>query len=765
MMRFATERLVLLLHERSGEYSFGIRSLQEFFAADALLRGERAQVRKRLEVITLNPHWANVLALVASKCALADGGQTPTDLLDYTVGLCRALNEGRLGGEAARRSVAGSRLALAMLRETERYGEPWLHDPLWEIALEAGKSPVQFQVRLGSIYESVRESRDHESTPSLWNDYLEIHMRLGLVAARWGGQGVNAKKKRHSAVNHAAQGLLGGSPEQWLAGWLLLYGLLLIEQPDAIRLAEQHAPVSREDSRRLVRALLDSEEEEDIPSWLVQFIQAHAEWFTPAQMPWRDDCGEALMQVPPFGIPNMLDRGLEDYLHMGILEPHCHVSLHSVDNTSSRSQWNDIARMLPNMGPAWEIWRRLAAFHEAPSHTALADLLELGAEPANFEELERSRWSSTWPVVACVEFVGEPEELRSLARRVREGDLGTIADWRAAEARWRAAPDVTFDELQEWISAHALPWNRAIAASGVVLAGALYGRGTSRLDATEPNYLALRTTLFQQITAAPQRSARASAILRVLFQVRLQFPSPPPLDDIPLQVAGSLDEMRVSTSVALPFSIDEILPSLTGPDADGWFDLLHARGSRGRNQSSGSHYRGQIHRHRSSEVADALVLRLGERPDQWGLASALLVMLRVAPDTDLAKLPRLDVPADAPLDVPATTAFLRLLSRAYETSEFTSLVRQVLAPGASARNDFYEVLADILTERTRDPDQLLKIIIAALDEGPTVESFRDGLLGALFAHLRQSAQPAFVTAEAWSEHALPGPFLAGQEPE
>src|SRR6185312_772121 len=95
-----------------------------------------------------------------------------------------------------------------------------------------------------------------------------------------------------------------------------------------------------------------------------------------------------------------------------------------------------IARMLPSEDMAWEIWRKLAAFHESPSHTALADLLEVAATPSIFEELSQALWGFAWPIIACFEFVGEPEELRLIARRVRDGDLGTIVDWRAAEARW-----------------------------------------------------------------------------------------------------------------------------------------------------------------------------------------------------------------------------------------------------------------------------------------------------------------------------------------
>ena len=125
MMRFASERLVLILRMTDGGYSFGIRSLQEFFAAQSLVEGDRAEVRQRLEAIALNPHWSNVLALVTSRLALrVSSPKAQLEALEWTAGICSGLNEGRVGGEAAAACFMGSRLAVAMLRETEGYGRP-----------------------------------------------------------------------------------------------------------------------------------------------------------------------------------------------------------------------------------------------------------------------------------------------------------------------------------------------------------------------------------------------------------------------------------------------------------------------------------------------------------------------------------------------------------------------------------------------------------------------------------------------------------------
>ena len=764
MMRFATERLVLLLHERSGEYSFGIRSLQEFFAADALLRGDRTQVRKRLDVIALDPHWANVLALVTSKCALADGGQAQSDLLDYTAALCRSLNEGSLG-EAAKRTFAGSRLALAMLRETESYGEPWLHEPLWEIALAGGESPGLLQQRPQTIEELVRQSREHTPAASLWSDTIEHHVRLGLVAAQWNGQGLNNRKKRCAAVNSAARRLLAETPDLQLAGWRLLLGLLLAEVADAIQLADQYAPARREDGRRLVRALLEEPgADENVPDWLVRFIEGHAEWFTPTWMPWAADWEDSLHRIPSFGIAMYFYGPRDSSLRLRISDT-CSVAISSVDDEFAIAGWRIIAKLVPYCGGGWEIWRKLAAFHEVPSQTTLADLLEVAAEPEAFEELKSSLSSVAWPIAGCVESVVAPEELRLLADSIRDGNLGTIADWRAAEIRWRSAPDVTHAELQAWISSFdALPWNRTIAAKGVVLVGPFFRRSHRLVDAADTAYMDLCRILCEQITTAPTNSARASAILKLIlpFVVRSL---PPASDAFPPKVARCLEQAGAGGRTAPSFGVDEILPDFAGPDAEEWFAFLDERGRRGGKQSSASPFYRHPRRDRCGAVTDALVLRLHERPDQWGLASALLVMLLINPNTDLVSLGRLDVPADAPPVARANAAFLRLLAHAHEPSEFKALVRQLLTAECSERDDFRDTVADILAARTIDHDLLLQIIVTALDEKPLVDSFRDALLGALFARIRKSSRPAFSTEDAWREHALPGPYLASQQPE
>ncbi|MFI2204353.1 NACHT domain-containing protein [Streptomyces sp. NPDC020192] len=63
----ATDRLVFLVPSRAGEVGFEIRSLQEFWAADALMSASDEEVRDRLSLISPSSHWRNVFLFAVGK--------------------------------------------------------------------------------------------------------------------------------------------------------------------------------------------------------------------------------------------------------------------------------------------------------------------------------------------------------------------------------------------------------------------------------------------------------------------------------------------------------------------------------------------------------------------------------------------------------------------------------------------------------------------------------------------------------------------------
>ncbi len=94
LLRFASERLVLLLRVVEGGYAFGIRPLQEFFAARALWTLDAATLRKRLDAVVVAPHWANVVALLASGAAVVAVDAMSWGAASVLVEVCEALNDG-----------------------------------------------------------------------------------------------------------------------------------------------------------------------------------------------------------------------------------------------------------------------------------------------------------------------------------------------------------------------------------------------------------------------------------------------------------------------------------------------------------------------------------------------------------------------------------------------------------------------------------------------------------------------------------------------
>ncbi len=458
LMRFAAERLVLLLHAAEGDYTFGVRSLQEFFAAEALCRTETEKDLEQLQAIALDPHWSNVLAFVVSRLALETTPPSRERARQNIVSLCRALNDGTLGGEVAARGFLGSRLAIALLRETSRYGLPWLQDSLWEIALKAAAAPVQ------SRLASVARIMSWRHRGGIWTNDVETHTRLGLLAAS--STGSQGDRRRLQVMKDAEAQLAKGGAER-LNGWRLLHGLLVAEVPDAIRLANAFAPTTGEDAREVLGAMRD-EPGAFLPRWLHGFIDQHETWFSPRWGRWafrNDDENQALI----FKVARALFLGRRwiSLTWEGIQG--WHGGLVSVE--TDVADWRTLEPRLPDKTPAWVLWKRIAKFLMAPSHGALADILEAAEGEEAFEELKSSPWYALpWPIQVCFRYIPNCAAAPALAARVRDGKLGSIEDWLAAEARWRQSSHVALEEVSHWLEADG-PWNSDIAHRGLIVLG------------------------------------------------------------------------------------------------------------------------------------------------------------------------------------------------------------------------------------------------------------------------------------------------------
>ncbi|MFG2546996.1 NACHT domain-containing protein [Streptomyces sp. NPDC048594] len=112
--RAATHRLVFLVPSRDDEVSFEIRSLQEFWAADALMNCNEVEIGRRLRMMAVSSHWRNVLLFALGNIFAT----RRNNLRDSVVALVSELNApSEEFGIMPRRTLTGSLLAVEILND------------------------------------------------------------------------------------------------------------------------------------------------------------------------------------------------------------------------------------------------------------------------------------------------------------------------------------------------------------------------------------------------------------------------------------------------------------------------------------------------------------------------------------------------------------------------------------------------------------------------------------------------------------------------
>ncbi len=452
MMRFAMDRLVLLLHSAEGEYTFGIRSLEEYFAADELLQGETEIVRTRLVDIVLNPHWQNVIAIMTSRLALVTEKSQQKRALRFTTELFADVNAGKIGGEAAKKCLIGSRMAIVMLGATGEYARPWLVEPLWKIALELATAHQEGILRFARLRLLRRES-------GAWTDHVDMHGMLGALAL--------AANRQNDILYAARTQLEANDEDTQLNGWRLLGPLLDEGKQEALELANRHLPSTPEMARAIATALLDFGQDQ---TWLWPFIEERLDWLTPL---WGIEAHVEADEKSPITL--QIHRALiarfetpDDGGYFYQCETEALKWPLVFLGPENDPEWAKLAAQTPETTPAWRAWKRVAEFHAHPSHLTLANVLDAASEESAFDDLRRMNLYFPWPLAACLDCVYDCEELTKMAESMREGRLGTIDDWRAAENRWRAASSLSLEDIQAALDTDA-PWLPDIAKKGWVL--------------------------------------------------------------------------------------------------------------------------------------------------------------------------------------------------------------------------------------------------------------------------------------------------------
>ena len=718
LLRFAAERLVLLIHDVQGEYSFGVRSLQEFFAAEALMEGDASVVAVRLDAVVRSSHWSNVVAFVVSRHALATSQNERTAALRFTVERCIALNHG-VAGEPAKRCLLGSHLALAMLREVQSYANPWLLGELWKVAFEAASTPTQEGSARAVQLERSRVRRGRET----WWDIVEIHTRLGMTAARQTGE-CGARWRRQLCETAGALFARGGEIA-WVA-WRLINGLLVVGDREAEHLATSHAPDNETDAWAAFYAGAWGGDDV-LPAWWCDYVNEHPSWFTPGRFAQRFLDPDTQRPVVALNIVT------------GFLLDPTKVTV-ALESPTTSLAWVPIdyrpalPAAMPDVSPAWQVWHLVAAFLASPSRASLADVLDLLAHPDALRELYACIEGLPWPLAACVARVCDGDDSSKLAQELRDGALSDIDDWRAAEQRLCSYATLSSDAWEALWTARR-PWPREISTSGVPIPSEL-----GYDEYTDPIVHWIESNL-----------DRGSVVLRLLARGPHSSSGSPRFHEF-VDYQHLCDDPHWS-SWRFAIRLDR-----KDTDQNDWLALLDARGRLGLNSPFGA-----IVWDDSRKALRALLSHLREHPAQWGLIDAIVSLLVFLPDLTQEERSLPELPVDASPRAHAQHALITLCGGLFAPEERDVLLaRLVWGDGA---HDLRTALAQTLQRRAGRHEPAMDLLLAALDAPPppTPEA-RDALLGALFEHARRLAPPAFATPEAWNDAHLPPPFLSGQAP-
>ena len=750
LLRFASERLVLLLRVSEGGYAFGIRPLQEFFAARALWTLDAATLRVRLDAVATSSHWANVLTLLASGAAVMAVDVLSRRAAMSLVEVCRALNEGVLGGAATARCMLGSRLAIALLREVDAYAGPWLLDPLWKEALRIADAPVQRDA-LEWVRKSDVSGRG-EGVSAVWDDNEEVHIRLGLLACR--GAGASNERRREDLLARAEQRMGGGEGERW-AAWHLLLPALGDDVPDAVRIVLAHPPTTLDEAQSFVRATLVFTFSARVPRIVRELAQALPNWFTPGRLykvqyaPWQDDDA----WPPALRIAALLRRAAQREFSVLFLASKFWAEAMKVVPLAGLPDdiWKQIGALASTGIPHAHVWTKVAAFHRDPTSASLADLL-VDLEAEALTELNHCRRAFAWPLAACLAHVDDATQLDALVTALRTGVMGDIEAWLDAESRWRETPALDATTWASWVAAPG-PWRPGEKAPPIT-----YTHFSRRRFEPAPTPEHYHDTILGALASQGILARRAiwAAELTLSEFHRMDIWTA----GVPYEIASRFQDVPASMQASTLTAVDAMIPDLDATCSDDWLQLLDARGRRGlttlhdgrRPTLDGRAARNLLH----------IARHVTNHPERWGLAQVLIALLFCVPDAPLDSLtfrtPAVGVSAHGA----AWWSLLALLSSPLDDVAAAMAVLRGTHEGKPF--DYRNALARILAFRTRDPARTEKLLLAALDIAHDDDFLtRESLLGSLLAHLRRTAPLAFTDASAWEDtfHFAP-PHIAMQ---
>jgi hypothetical protein len=415
----AMQRLVFLVGRKDEEVGFEIRSLQEFMAAEALMRGGETAVQVRLRHVARFSHWRNVFLFAAGKCFVSAPHQ---HLRDTILTICEQLNRG-IDDDIDKATLSGSRLALDLLEDGIARNQPRYRRHLLEIAFGVLDTPLSdLNDKLVSYYE--------ERFDDLYREALLVRIR--------NDQG-----------------------ERSLSAWHLLVTLIERGVSWAGELADAHWPAERDFQYKIFSTFRRIELSTRWSRNKVADVVLHSK-------PSKADLLVNMLPIEArrhsllFHVASDLKNGWSGRIPLKIdgLEDCFRFALTPIDSTLFEG-----VAYVDDCSPGWSVIQAGARFASNPTHPSLARELRKIAFQLNLAEVRPYSSDLPWPLGSCLTYADSSEELFVIADRIERGELGTYFDWKAAERRLNKN-GVLLEDLRLWESDEG-PFNAEIATRGV----------------------------------------------------------------------------------------------------------------------------------------------------------------------------------------------------------------------------------------------------------------------------------------------------------
>ncbi|MET7712328.1 hypothetical protein [Streptomyces sp. NPDC005407] len=473
--RAATQRLVFLVPSRDSEVSFEIRSLQEFWAADALMNCNEEEIGRRLRMMAVSSHWRNVLLFALGSIFAT----RRNNLRDSVVALVSELNSHSEDfGIMPRRILTGSRLAVEILNDG-MVRAPRYEAILIEESLKLLSLPYSDHIPLlaGCISDRGMEiARDHLSF-SKQSDHGLDESTLAFLGGRaaqydeWAlGKLVEAFER---ADNDEREDMFRVSLTHEIPSLLHVTSMSLADPSLTIRLGQQSAPLLIASN---YAALMDPKGCSAGPPWLPSLVELFGRSKTP--IPRRRIALRIGSVLAQFAAVQHCPRELTQCLEDGF----------------PREHWLST----------------VADFCESPTKEKLSEVVrELGPHSDGYEHLAPSL---PWIIYYGVQLYREAGD--AALDMINAGSLGDMAEWVTAESRWTASREVSTvsDDFDKWQSGRSdfipLPACRLTAVR----------KSLSYVDGTEE---LLR--ICNQIQNKKQRSRLAEHFFRATTSMRDQM--------------------------------------------------------------------------------------------------------------------------------------------------------------------------------------------------------------------------------------------------